>query len=93
MAFADDDDPLAADVLRAAIPKIDRQIADVRQQLAAISSGHALDGLWGLTFAQWDALPLPRRRAAVQALVKVTILPSGRRGPGFDPATVRVEDV
>jgi hypothetical protein len=38
----------------------------------------------GLRCRRWCGL-------AVQALVRVTILPSGRRGPGFDPDTVLVE--
>lgn len=91
--FADDDDPLARDVLRVTIPRIDQQITRVRGQLAASQSSHVLDGLWGIDLAGWEALPLTRQRAAVQALVRVTILPKGHRRPGFDPTTVLVEDI
>jgi site-specific DNA recombinase len=38
----------------------------------------------------WKSLPLARRRAIVRLLADVTILPSGRRGPGFDPDSVKV---
>lgn len=90
--FADDDDPLAGDVLRVTVRRIDQQIVEVRGRIAASQNSHALDGLWGITAPEWDALPLARKRRAVQALVRVTILPNGRRGPGFNPATVLVED-
>lgn len=90
--FADDDDPLAGDVLRVSIRRIDEQLAEVRGQIAAGQASHALDGLWGISRDEWAALPLARRRSAVQALVRVTVLPS-KKGPGFDPETVLVEDV
>jgi hypothetical protein len=43
--------------------------------------------------AVWDALSLPRKRAVARLLVTVTLLPATRRGPGFDPGSVRVEPV
>lgn len=88
--FADDVD-LVADILRVTIRRIDQQIGEVRAQLAAAQVPTALDGLWGISPAGWARLDLSRRRAAVAALVKVTVLPAGRRGPGFDPRTVRLE--
>jgi site-specific DNA recombinase len=89
LQFADDD-ALTADVLRVTIRRIDEQIAEARGRLAASQATHALDGLWGTTREEWARLPLARQRTAVQALVRVTILPSGRRGPGFDPDTVLI---
>jgi site-specific DNA recombinase len=89
LQFADDDD-LMADVLRVSIRRIDEQIVEARGRLAASQATHALDGLWGITREEWARLPLARQRTAVQALVRVTILPSGRRGPGFDPDTVLI---
>jgi DNA invertase Pin-like site-specific DNA recombinase len=39
----------------------------------------------------WAGMGIARRRAVVQALIRsVTVLPAGRRGAGFDPATVEV---
>jgi len=40
--------------------------------------------------AVWNALSLPRKRAIVRLLMDITILPTSRRGPGFDPDSVRV---
>lgn len=39
---------------------------------------------------RWKALDVNQRRAVMQAFgVRVVIMPTQRRGPGFDPATVR----
>jgi DNA invertase Pin-like site-specific DNA recombinase len=39
----------------------------------------------------WAALPLESRRLVVDKLMVVTILPTGRQGRVFDPASVRIE--
>ncbi|MGH3511660.1 MAG: recombinase family protein, partial [Pseudonocardiaceae bacterium] len=39
----------------------------------------------------WVTLDIGRRRAVLAALMTVTVLPITRSGPGFDPATVRIE--
>src|SRR6266566_106781 len=44
----------------------------------------------GFTRKNWRALSLPRKRAIIKLLVDVTILPVARRGPGFDPGSVRI---
>lgn len=41
--------------------------------------------------AVWAGLDIGRRRAVLNALMTVTVLPITRPGPGFDPATVRIE--
>ena len=41
--------------------------------------------------ATWEALDLDRRRAAVDTLMAVTLLPPGRGARYFDPETVRVD--
>ena len=41
--------------------------------------------------ATWEALDLDRRRAAVDTLMAVTLLPPGRGARTFDPETVRIE--
>jgi site-specific DNA recombinase len=38
----------------------------------------------------WNSLSLARKRAIVKLLTDITIKPSGRRGPGFDPDSVDV---
>ncbi|HEX7461240.1 MAG TPA: hypothetical protein VF317_03615 [Dermatophilaceae bacterium] len=41
--------------------------------------------------AAWDALSLAKRRAVVDVLITVTILPTGRGGRAFRPESVRIE--
>jgi DNA invertase Pin-like site-specific DNA recombinase len=89
--FAEDDSPLAADVLRVTVGRIDERIAEVRAAMTDSRSSQILDGLWGIDLTGWRSLDLARQRAAVAALLRVTILPSAKRGPGFDPASVRLD--
>lgn len=86
-----DDDPLKADVLRSAVRKLEARIVEIRAELSRALRVRAVDGLFGVSAEVFAGLPLRRRRAVVQALVRVTVLPSGRRGPRFDPDAVRLE--
>ena len=88
--FADDDD-LGPDVLRMTVPRLKKRIAELRAQIAAAQVPTVLDGLWGIDRAGWDELGLHRQRAAVGALLRITVRPSRKRGPGFDPSTVDLE--
>ena len=85
-----DDDEMGADVLRLAVRRIDKRIAQLRADIAAARVPSVLDGLWGIDLEGWKHIGLHRQRAAVQALMRVTVWPSGRRGPGFDPSTVEL---
>jgi site-specific DNA recombinase len=87
--------------LQAATAAIRAQREQITAQLAAASRGSVLAGVVDAPdpAAVWAGLDLSRRRAIVDVLATVTILPArkGRR-PGwrsgesyFDPATVRVE--
>ena len=69
----------------------DREIARLRSQLAATTAQRLLARMAGITREQWDAEPVDVRAETVRTLFRVVVLPAGRRGPGFDPASVRVE--
>jgi len=69
-----------------------RRIAELRQQMDAGTRSRLLDGHEGATREQWDSWPLEVRRALIAALLTVTVLPSARRGPGFDPDCVRLSE-
>lgn len=69
----------------------DRKIAQLRAQMAATSQQRLLVRMAGITVEQWEAEPIDVRAETVRALFRVTVVPVGRRGPGFDPAGVRVE--
>jgi site-specific DNA recombinase len=84
-----------------ATAEIRRQREDITAQLAAVSRGSVLAGVVDTAdpAKAWASLDLSRKRAIIDVLMTVTILPSrkGRR-PGwrsgesyFDPATVRIE--
>ncbi len=94
-SFAEDDE-VGPEVIRATVGPLVRRIEAARQEMARSRASHALDGMWDIDFDGWLRLGrapggLGRQRAAVAALVSVTVFPSGRRGPGFDPDTVSVE--
>jgi site-specific DNA recombinase len=84
------DDPDAVDVVRVSLARNRANIDRVRAEIAAGQRTHILDGAWGIDLARWRRLDLSRQRAIVNATVRVTILPSTRRGPGFDPGSVTV---
>lgn len=69
--------------------RLDEQIDAIRARIASRGNVHVLAGCREMTRAQWDAVPLDRRRAIVRATVAVEILPA-KRGRGFDPDSVRV---
>lgn len=71
----------------------DRKIAQLREQLQATTRQRLLARMAGVTREQWDAEPIDVRAATVHTLFTVSVLPVRRRGPGFDPQSVRVERV
>jgi DNA invertase Pin-like site-specific DNA recombinase len=87
--------------LREGTERIRAQRAEISAQLAMAPRGSVLAGVADAPdpAKAWKGLDLDRRRAIVQVLVEVTILPARRgRRPGwragepyFDPSTVRVE--
>ncbi|PWR12106.1 hypothetical protein DKT68_03830 [Micromonospora acroterricola] len=88
-----DDDEMGADVLRLSVRRLDKRIGDLRAEIDAAHVPTVLTGLWNIDRAGWDALGLHRKRAAIGALLRITVWPSQKRGPGFDPTTVELEPV
>lgn len=68
------------------------RLRDVEARLSAAAGGDPVAALAGAVdvSAVWQALPLSQRRGVVEALVDVTILPSGK-GVRFDPEQVQIE--
>lgn len=62
-------------------------------EIAAASSSSPLAGIVDAAdpAAVWAGLDIGRRRAVLDCLMTVTVLPITRPGPGFDPDTVRIE--
>lgn len=67
-----------------------RRIDELRSQQAASTATRVLARIAGIDREGWDALPLDLRTEAVRLLFRIEILPATWRGPGFDPASVRV---
>lgn len=88
-----DDDAMDPALFRRMLSRLDERVAAARARAGANRAGAVLEGLRGLDWAGWDALPLDRRRAVVRELVTVTVLPSQRGPKKFNPELVRVEDV
>lgn len=70
---------------------IDKRTVEIDSRLAETGRAESLTGLAGARDVQkvWDSLPLSRRRAVVDALVEIRILP-GLRGKVFDPELVEI---
>lgn len=90
-AFAEGD--VTAAQLKTATARLRARLADVEGRMAHVDRAPVLAELVTAddVAATWAALPLARRRAVVDLLAVVTLLPGrGGRAP-FDPASVRVE--
>jgi len=89
-AFADGS--ITAAQLRAATSALRGKVAAVETAMAASNRGNVLGDLVGGSNVEavWAKLPLARRRAVVDLLIEVTLLPSGRRGNRFDPTLVSI---
>ncbi len=66
--------------------------AEIRRLTAAADRTMLLDIAGPEAEKRWAEAPITRRRAILEALgLRVVILPTGRRGPGFDPESVEIE--
>lgn len=86
------DDPDLDPVLAMrAVASFNRKITALRAQLDATAEQRRLQKFVGITRDAWMEQPIDVRAAVVKDLYRVIILPTSRRGPGFDPSTVRLE--
>lgn len=71
---------------------LNRRLEEIEALQAHTSREPVLRGLVGAAdvAAVWESLPLDRRRAVVQVLVEVTVLPGGSGRRQLDPSTVLV---
>jgi hypothetical protein len=78
-----------AGLVARSLASFDQRIDELRGQLAATSERRLVTRLLGVSQEQWDAEPVDVRAVVVRTLFRVLIDPT-RRGPGFDPSSVRV---
>jgi len=69
------------------------RLADVEAGLASSARGSVLAGIVGAAdpVKAWKRATIERQRAIVRELLDVTVLPSGKRGNGFDPELVTID--
>lgn len=76
-------------LVAASLSSFDRKITDLRARQEATTRDRLLARMAGITQEKWEDEPIDVRAETVRALFRVIVLP-GRRGPGFDPETVRM---
>lgn len=74
-----------------ALASFDRKITGLRNEMAASATHRVIARMFGISLEGWKAESVDVRATVVRALYRVIILPTDRRGPGFDPETVRLE--
>lgn len=85
------DDPDLDPVLAMrALASFDRRLAALRAQLTVSAELRTVQRCVGMTREEWLAEPVDVRATVVKSLYRVIILPTSRRGPGFDPSSVRM---
>lgn len=84
---------LNLDMLARSLESFDRKIAELRDRRAASMRSRLLARMAGMTREQWDMQPLDVCRATVKALFTITVLPTSKRGPGFDVNAVRMKRI
>jgi len=75
---------LDAGLLARTLVGFDRKIATLRARQATSERRRLLQRVAGVGSEEWADLPVDIRSETVRALFAVTVLPSARRGPGFD---------
>lgn len=75
------------------LASFDRRIRELRGQMELTARRRLLLDHAGLSREEWKGLPLDTQRALVAACFRVTIIATGRRGPGFDPESVDLDPV
>lgn len=88
--IADPDAGMPLNLLRSRLATIAARLAELRDLAAGDAQSRMRGTHAGLTRDAFDALPLGVRRSLVAACFAVTVLPASRRGPGFNPADVRL---
>lgn len=86
-----DHEDLDPTILALSLASFTRKIDALRARMATTSRRRLLLRMAGISPEEWDAEPIDVRSATVQALYRVVILPATWHGPGFDPASVRLE--
>ena len=74
--------------LLARLDSLDRRLEELRGLAGDDARSRLLSAHAGIGEEEFGALPLAVRRSLVAALFGITVMPSGRTGPGFRPESV-----
>jgi hypothetical protein len=88
---AADDPDLDPMLAMASVASYKRRIDELRGRLAASQGERLLESVKGISRQAWSELPVDVRASVIGLLWRVIILPTGRRGPGFDPSSVLMQ--
>lgn len=83
-----DFDPLMA---MRSIRSFDRKIDELRSQMQTSASMRLISRMVGATREEWEVEPVDVQAATVGLLFRVILVPTSRRGPGFDVDSVVIE--
>ncbi|MGW1682467.1 recombinase family protein [Saccharopolyspora sp. NPDC002376] len=84
---------LSPEIILRSLDSFEKRITELRARQATDMRQRLLSRVAGIDREAWDALPVDVRAAVVRALYRVVVLPATWRGPGFDPASVRLERI
>lgn len=87
------DGAITASQLKVTTAKLSRRLREVEAELFDSSRTAVFDGVAGAAdpSAIWEKLPLDRKRAVIDVLLDITVLPARKGGRGFDPESVKVD--
>ncbi|MFE2469794.1 recombinase family protein [Streptomyces mirabilis] len=88
-ALADHPD-VDAGLAMVSLASFDKKIIALRAQLEMTSRQRLLMRMKGISRDAWNEEPIDTRHEVIAALFVIEVLNTGRRGPGFDPESVRL---
>lgn len=88
-SLADNPD-VDAELALLGLASLEKKIKEVRARLGTSAEQKLLGRLVGITPEEWEDTPMDIRATAVRLLFGVVLLPTQRRGPGFDTDAIRV---
>lgn len=80
-----------AGVLARSLAGFERKIRELRDRAETSDRRRLLRRMAGISREAWDDQPVDVRSSVVAATFRVTVLPTMRRGPGFDSSAVDME--
>ncbi|MET9081374.1 recombinase family protein [Streptomyces sp. NPDC004237] len=72
------------------LASFDRKITQLRSQMAMSATHRLLTRVAGFSLEAWQGESIDVQHDVVAALFEIEVLPAQRRGPGFDPESVKL---